>query len=164
MRSYVLRLAALMVAGALGHPAQGADVSVNVNVGVPNVVFQTPPQMVWVPQSGVYVAYGSPQALFFVDGDYYVYDHGRWYVSVAYQGPWGEVRIDTLPRPLRGYRDQDWDRYQHEADHRHRRGDDDGDEHPSFYARRNDRHSGHAYGHDKQKDREQHRHKHEDDD
>jgi len=90
-----------------------------------------PPPMVWLPQLNVYVAHRSERPIFFREGRYYVRDHDRWFASSDYDGPWVHVDIDLLPRSLQVYRNDDWNRYEHEADERYR---DQGDDAPApFY-------------------------------
>lgn len=102
-----------------------------IQVPAPRILLPAPPPMVWLPSIGIYVAHESPQAIFFLDGDYYVRDHGVWFASRVYGGPWARVDVMRLPPPLRGYHDRDWGRYQREARSRYRRDDDR--MHPMFY-------------------------------
>jgi hypothetical protein len=59
-------------------------------VAVPPPIVDTAPQLVWVPQWGVYVLEG--QDIVYHDGFYYYAYEGRWYVSRHHAGPWEAPR------------------------------------------------------------------------
>jgi hypothetical protein len=68
----------------------------------PQVAVVTPPpmvvpqpQLIWVPQWGVYVLEGHD--IVYLDAHYYYSYGGRWYVSHSYAGPWAMV---SAPPPM----------------------------------------------------------------
>lgn len=134
------RIAVALVSAALFGlpPVQGvnAEVNVNVNVGVPVVpapipvpvppplVLPAPPEFIFPPALGFYVAVGVPHDLFRVNGVYYLYRDNSWYRGTYYNGPWRHVEHRHLPPGLRKhkyerirhYRDEEYRRYQHDHD------------------------------------------------
>ncbi|MEW6612431.1 MAG: hypothetical protein ACOY5C_00340 [Pseudomonadota bacterium] len=90
--------------------------------GPPAVALAAPPLMVWVPELGLYVAYRTPYRIFFYGGSYYYYVQGAWYAGPGYNGPWNRVAAAQLPPPLLRYRDENWNRYQVEAEQRYQQG------------------------------------------
>lgn len=127
-----------------------SDVSMGIYLGVePVVIYETPPPLVWMPELGVYIAYGSPYRLFFYTGEYYLYDYERhgWFAARGYGGPWISIEIRRLPRHLRRFRDEEWPRYQRRAETYYRKGYRH--EHPYFPAwreRRSEDSDGHGRG------------------
>jgi len=141
----VVVTAALVVCGtaAISH-AGGLNVNLNVGVPVvtpappppayvpapapvPQVVLPaaTPPQFVYVPDLGYYVAVGTPYDIAYVGRDYYLYSNGCWYRSPYYGGPWRVAAVKLLPpllvrydvREFRQYRDREFRRYEHDREH-----------------------------------------------
>ncbi len=119
-----------------------------------NLPLPPPPPMVWMPHLHIYVAHKTQRPIFFREGHYYVRDNDRWFVSDDYNGPWEHVDEDRLPRTLRGYHHEDWDRYQRDADEHYRRRDE-GDAPAAFYPGRYD-HDRYAHDHGEH-DRGEHR-------
>ncbi|MHB8428290.1 MAG: hypothetical protein ACYDB8_05525 [Acidiferrobacterales bacterium] len=120
--------------------AASAHVSIQIEAALPGLFLPMPqrPPMVWLPNIGIYVANGTREPIFYREGRYYVRHSDRWYASPNYGGPWVGVRPGMLPPPLRRYRNEDWRRYQRDADERFRR--DRGPDRPApFYPRYQDR-------------------------
>jgi hypothetical protein len=95
----------LGVAVALLPTAAVAQVSVNVNVGVPPppppVVLVAPPPLVVVP--GVTVVSYAPSVqldLFTFQNRWYYSHAGYWYAGPTYKGPWVFVPVEKLPPPI----------------------------------------------------------------
>lgn len=123
-------LIALIVGAACALPS-AASMAGGLSIRLPapplpgiNLPLPPPPPMVWMPQLHVYVAHRTQRPIFYREGRYYVRDNDRWFVSDDYHGPWMHVDIDELPPSLRGYRHDDWDRYQRDADEHYRRRED----------------------------------------
>jgi hypothetical protein len=84
-----------------------------------------PPQFIYVPDLGYYVAVGTPYDITYIGRDYYLYSNGYWYRSAYYGGPWRVVAARRLPpllvrhdvRDLRRFRDLEFRRYEHDRDH-----------------------------------------------
>lgn len=66
-----------------------------VAVVTPPPVVVPQPQLIWVPQWGVYVLEGHD--IVYLDAHYYYLYGGRWYVSRSYTGPWAIV---SAPPPM----------------------------------------------------------------
>jgi hypothetical protein len=66
-----------------------------VAVVTPPPVVVPQPQLIWVPQWGVYVLEGHD--VVYHGGQYYNLYGGRWYVSHSYSGPWAIV---SAPPPM----------------------------------------------------------------
>ncbi len=103
----ILIVISIFGAMAIATPSSYAGVDVNINIGVPlppPVVVQAPPEMMIIPEAGVYVAVGTPYDLFFLSGRYYYFHNGYWYWARGYGGPWVHVESRTLPPGLRRYK------------------------------------------------------------
>jgi hypothetical protein len=143
-------MVALVVAGAvLSAIPSEAQVSVNVNIGPPPVIFAAPPRVVVVPQTPVYYAPDTSYNVFVYEGRYYSFHNGAWFLATSYGGPWAFVPVEHVPRPVvlvpvRYYKIPPgqarkmarWDR---DGDRDHDRNDD----------RDDDRGRGHGRGHGK---------------
>ncbi len=159
MRSSVIALI-LGAASVLTSPNSPAD-NLRIRLPVPplpgiNLPLPPPPPMVWMPHLNVYVAHKTQRPIFFREGHYYVRDHDRWFASRDYDGPWVQIDVDRLPRSLRVYRNEDWDRYEHDADRHYRERGDDAPApfYPVHYDSRRD-----EYRHDERRDnRDEYRH------
>jgi len=91
-----------------------AEVSVNVNIGIPapgvvigappRVVFETPPVFITPPRLGFYVGVDVPYDIFFATDYFYLYYGNAWYRSRNYNGPWVGVVYDRLPTVIRRHR------------------------------------------------------------
>ena len=82
-----------------------AEVNVNINIAPPPpVVVEAPPQMVFLPEPGVYVAVGIPFDVFFISGRYYYFHGGNWFWAKGYGGPWTHAVSKSLPPGLRKYK------------------------------------------------------------
>ncbi len=111
--------------------AQASNVgfSVGVNVGTPGaavpvyapqpVVIAEPPEFIYPPQLGFYVAIGLPYDLFLYGNRYYLFRGDSWYVSPYYNGPWTSIYFGNVPYGIRRhsfsrihyYRDDYYRRY-----------------------------------------------------
>jgi len=94
-------IAALVIVGAAlsALPAQ-AQVSVNVNIGPPPVIFAAPPRVVVIPQTPVYYAPDTSYNVFFYQGRYYSFHDGGWFLAISHRGPWAFVPVEHVPRPV----------------------------------------------------------------
>ncbi|BCS54515.1 hypothetical protein [Geobacter sp. SVR] len=111
-----------------------AEVSVNVNVGVPAprvvvqgppaVLFQAPPLFLAPPQLGFYVGVDMPYDLMFASNFYYLHYGNAWYRSSYYNGPWVVVQRNYLPpiilrnrlEVIRSHRDREYRVYYRDRD------------------------------------------------
>ena len=70
---------------------------VQINVSLPTVRFESPPQVVEV-QPGVYVVPERDDEVFFVDGWYWTrWNDGRWYRTRNHRGGWVVVHQPAVP-------------------------------------------------------------------
>ncbi len=104
----------------------------------PGIAWPITSTMVWLPASGIYVAYRSSLPIFFHAGLYFVHDHGKWFTAHAYGDPGSFIDNKLLPRPLRVYHNRDWGLYQRKAELCYQHGD--GCTHPVFYPERRNAH------------------------
>jgi hypothetical protein len=82
-----------------------AEVNVNINLAPPPpVVVEAPPQMVFLPEPGIYVAVGIPFDVYFVSSRYYYVHGGNWFWAKGYGGPWTHAVYKSLPPGLRKYK------------------------------------------------------------
>ena len=77
-----------------------AGINVDINIPLPGLVIAGPPAMMVVPGSYVYFAPDVETGLFFYRGYWYHPSRKGWYVSLEYNGPWGSVAVDSVPRAL----------------------------------------------------------------
>ena len=92
--------ALLLATAAMSPLAADAQVSVNVNVGPPPVIFPAPPRVVVVPQTPVYYAPDTTYNVFFYNGRYYSYHEGAWFLAASHGGPWAFVPVAHVPPPI----------------------------------------------------------------
>jgi len=130
-RGAVMKRFALVVAGValLGlSPVRSghAEVNVNVNVGVPVVpapmpppfALNAPPEFIFPPALGIYVAVDIPYDIFFIGSTYYLYKDRQWHRAPYYNGPWRHVERHDLPPGLRKHK---YERIRHYRDEEYRR-------------------------------------------
>jgi len=91
-------VALVFATGVLAAVQADAQVSVNVNLGPPPVIFAAPPRVVVVPQSPVYYAPDTSYNVFFYEGRYYSFHNGGWFLATSHGGPWALVPVDRVPR------------------------------------------------------------------
>ena len=105
----------------MGQPAQ----QVYDDAAPPTVVLEQPPQLIYSPELGYYVAVGIPHEMVFIDGNYYIHRHGRWFLSPTYDGVWLSVAALSLPERIRShsweqirtYRDREYAVYRRDPSH-----------------------------------------------
>ena len=94
---FVLMFAFLVLVSA--KTAQ-AEVNVNINIGPPPIVVSEPPEVVMMPQTGIYFVPSASFDVFFYDGYWWSPRGDRWYRANQYKGPWGIVQRNYIPAPL----------------------------------------------------------------
>ena len=91
-----------------------ARAGVNINIGLPPIVFAEPPELIVLPESDVYVAPDIDVDLFFWNGWWWRLWEGRWYRSHYYNRGWGyyssvpSFYFDVDPGWRGYYRDHNW--------------------------------------------------------
>ena len=93
-------LAALLVWCCAGTAQAGVNVGVNLNIGPPPIVVPAPPEVVPIPNIGVYFVPGLSFDVFFYNGYWWSPRGDRWYRARAYDGPWRTVDRRYVPRPV----------------------------------------------------------------
>ena len=95
----------------------GVDVGVSISLP-PLIVFASPPEVVVIPQTYVYVVPDVDADIFFYDGWWWRLWEGRWYRSRRYDSGWGYYRrvpsfYTRVPSGWRNdYRDHRWGGHQ----------------------------------------------------
>ena len=106
----------MLLALALAFPLSTmAEVSVGIGISLPPlVVFASPPELVVIPETYVYVVPGSDVDIFFYNGWWWRPWEGRWYRSRYYDSGWGYYQrvpsfYSRVPSGWRNdYRDRRW--------------------------------------------------------
>ncbi len=99
----VLGLAVLLgMFSLLGETQESAaGVELNINIGpLPAFVVPSPPPMVVIPGTYVYVAPDIGVDILFYHGSWYRPHEGRWYGARSYNGPWVYLAPARVPRVL----------------------------------------------------------------
>jgi hypothetical protein len=122
----VMKSKMLMLAGVAGmlmaSPSVNALADVNVRVGgapARAIVIDRPPTFIQLAAPGFSVSVGSPYDIVLAGNFYYLYDHGQWYRSARYNGPWRYVRVRELPPRVRRYRIDQIRRFRDDEYRRH---------------------------------------------
>ncbi len=103
MMRWMVGMGLLAASVTVGPARAGTDVHIGINLGLPSppgVVIETPPQLVAVPQSPVYYAPQLPYDVFTYADHYYTFRANAWYWAAGYQGPWYQIGVERVPRPV----------------------------------------------------------------
>jgi hypothetical protein len=92
----------LILIGWIGQSGAGVNVNVGIFAPPPAYVVPAPPPVVVVPGTYVYYAPGLEVDILFYHGYWWRPYEGRWYRSRSYNGPWGHIKSDRVPGPIRG--------------------------------------------------------------
>lgn len=87
------------------YPADaGAEVDININIGVPlpKAVIVAPPAVVVIPGTYVYFAPDVDVEILFYGGYWWRPHAGRWYRAMDYNGPWIIIEVGRVPNVLVG--------------------------------------------------------------
>ena len=142
---YLIRVLAILSATTLLSGAAtlcyaGLNLNVNVDLPAPPPVYPpppvyaptpqlmlpaTPPQFVFVPELGYYVAVGTPYDIAYIGHDYFMYSNGFWYRTPYYGGPlmvidrraWPQLLARHSFRDFRRFRDAEFRRYDRDRAH-----------------------------------------------
>ncbi len=104
-----LVIALVLAAAVASAVVADAQVSVNINVAPPPVIFPAPPRVVVVPNTPVYYVPDTSYNVFVYDRHYYSFHEGAWFVAASHGGPWVYVPVERVPRavvavPVRYYK------------------------------------------------------------
>lgn len=89
------------------------------------VIPDSPPQFVYVPELGYYVAIGIGTDMIYDGSAYYYHNNGYWYRTAYYGAPWQPVSARALPpvlvrfdfRRIHRFRDREYKRYNRDREH-----------------------------------------------
>jgi hypothetical protein len=103
----------------------GPPAPVAASLAPPQVFFAAPPRFIYSPELGFYVAVETPYDLVFVDGQYYLWGNGFWYVSPYYNGPWVVAESGRVPpilhrfgyEGIRRFREDEYRSFLRDRDH-----------------------------------------------
>ena len=99
MRTLLMTGMAILGLALFTEPAR-ADVSVNINVGPPPVIFSAPPRVVVIPRTPVAYAPDTSYNVFVYGGRYFSFHDGAWFLAASHGGPWTFVAPEHVPRPI----------------------------------------------------------------
>jgi hypothetical protein len=91
-----------LVAASLTAAPASAQVSVNVNIGPPPIIFHAPPRVVVVPKTPVAYVPDTTYNVFLYQDRYWSFHEGHWFLASSHRGPWVTVNIGQVPQPLLG--------------------------------------------------------------
>lgn len=77
-----------------------AEVNVNINIPLPNLVIPVPPAMIVIPGTNVYYPPDVDVDIFFYHGYWYRLYRGGWYTADEYNGPWRSIGPPRVPHVL----------------------------------------------------------------
>ena len=78
-----------------------AEVNLNINLGPPPIVVAAPPEVVMIPGSQVHYVPDHDIDVFFYGGYWWSPRGDRWYRARAYNGPWGVMGRNQVPKAVR---------------------------------------------------------------
>lgn len=93
-------LAAFLASGGPAFAGGGVGVNLNINLGPPPVLVSPPPDVVLIPDLGVYFVPGVSADIFFFDGFWWAPRGPRWYRAESPRGPWIIMESRAVPGPL----------------------------------------------------------------
>ncbi len=102
IRMLTVAVAFLLLIGFAGSGAAEVNVNVGVYAPPPAYVIPAPPDVIVIPGSYVYFVPGINVDIFFYHGYWWRPYHERWYRSRGYNGPWGYVARERVPRAVVG--------------------------------------------------------------
>jgi hypothetical protein len=142
----------LTAAPLIATPAM-AQVSVNVNIGPPPIIFAAPPRVVVVPQTPVRYVPDTTYNVFFYQDRYWSFHEGHWFLASSHRGPWVSVNIGHVPQPVLAVPVRYYKVPPGHARHGHWKADDHHRGHgPRHAGHRDDHHHGRGHGKHKHKD------------
>ena len=101
-RWFPVFLTMLLFSGVSARASVGIDIHVGSGPEAPPAIqVDGSPEMVLVPELGLYVAIGVPYDIVYGSKRYYYSYGGNWYRSSYYNGPWVLQTPKQLPRGLR---------------------------------------------------------------
>jgi hypothetical protein len=120
MKKILFGTVLLALVSIVSFPARArAYVDVNVSIGLPPlIVFASPPELIVLPDTYVYVVPDVDDEIFFYDGWWWRPWEGRWYRSHYYDRGWGYYNsvpsfyFDVDPGWRGYYRDRNWSGHQ----------------------------------------------------
>jgi hypothetical protein len=100
-----LLFAGVLLTALVCFPVRGdAGVNVGIGINVPAFTFGAPPQLIVIPGTYAYFAPDAGIDIIFYGGYWYRPYEGRWFRARGYNGPWGHISTERVPRSLIGLR------------------------------------------------------------
>jgi len=154
MKRVLFLLLSLWLFVAANTSVASVDVGININIGAPAVVIESPPEFLLIPSLGLHISIGAPYDLIYLDSHYYHFHNNRWYRSNHYQGPWNYVDRDHLPKRIQKHqyremldrRNQEYKNYKKDPEHHRDRYYRPDDKRGNKEGRGNDDHKGNNKG------------------
>jgi hypothetical protein len=106
MRHVVATVIALIIVAAgplLTRPALAENFSIGMRTDSLSLginIGGSPPPVVVVPHSPVYMAPNLPHNYFVYHRHYYLFHEGAWFSAARYDGPWTVIALERVPRPV----------------------------------------------------------------
>ncbi|MBF8259415.1 MAG: hypothetical protein HW377_1789 [Actinobacteria bacterium] len=98
--SWCLLAVAIMAAAWGFSETARAEVSIGINIGPPPIMVAEPPGVVMIPRSQVHFVPDPNIEVFFFNGYWWSPRGDRWYRARAYNGPWGVIERNRVPRAV----------------------------------------------------------------
>lgn len=77
-----------------------AGIDFNINFGPPSIIIAEPPEIIMIPQTGIYYVTDRKYDIFFYNGFWWSPRGGRWYRSAQFNGKWDAMHRKDVPRHL----------------------------------------------------------------
>jgi hypothetical protein len=98
LKNFVLAIAGFCLLALGGGPADAqARVDVGINIDLPVLTFQAPPELAVIPGTYVYYVPDIHEDIYFYHGQWYRPWNNRWHRSKNYNGPWAEINRRNVP-------------------------------------------------------------------
>lgn len=101
IRNACLLIVGVMMMALLGF-ANKSEAGVSINIGLPEIRFPAPPEVVVIPGTYVYMVPDSEADILFYQGYWWRPNEGHWYRSANYDRGWSRMSNDRVPSGLRG--------------------------------------------------------------
>ena len=97
-------MGAFLVSGSPASAVTDWSTGVNVNIGPPPVVYDPPPELIWIPGDVYYIPENylpdRTAHIFYHNGYWWSPRGPRWYRAYTPEGPWTIIETNVIPEPL----------------------------------------------------------------
>ncbi len=90
----------LVLTGFSAQSTGGVDINIGIYAPPPPFVVPAPPPVILIPETYVYYVPDIEVDILFYHGYWYRPHEGRWYIAQHYNGPWGYLAPQKVPRDL----------------------------------------------------------------